>query len=154
MVVLINLLIGLAVSDIGHIRDEAEVLSLKSQVDLISYWESILLNDPYNFLTSWPKLLTALPSFSFVFGYQGVRVFWARLQEKQGFYSSTSVCPSSQPHSFQTREFKAVIHIRRGSRLIPAQPRSIFLVWKWERIFLRMRKRWYLTNKLRKIMWN
>ena len=75
MVVLINLLIGLAVSDIGHIRDEAEVLSLKSQVDLISYWESILLNDPYNFLTSWPKLLTALPSFSFVFGYQGVRVF-------------------------------------------------------------------------------
>jgi hypothetical protein len=33
------------------------VLSLKSQVDLISYWESILLNDPYNFLTSWPKVI-------------------------------------------------------------------------------------------------
>ena len=67
VVVLMNLLNGLAVSDIGHIRDEAEVLSLKSQVDLISYWESILLNDPYNFLTSWPKLLAALPSFSFCF---------------------------------------------------------------------------------------
>ena len=64
VVVLMNLLNGLAVSDIGIIRDEAEVLSLKSQVDLISYWESILLNDPYNFLTSWPKFLAALPSFS------------------------------------------------------------------------------------------
>jgi len=62
-----NLLNGLAVSDIGFIRDEAEVLSLKSQVDLISYWESILLNDPYNFLTSWPKFLAAIPSCSFCF---------------------------------------------------------------------------------------
>jgi len=40
------------------------VLSLKSQVDLISYFESILLNDPYNFLTSWPRLLASLPSCS------------------------------------------------------------------------------------------
>ena len=67
VVVLMNLLNGLAVSDIGFIRDEAEVLSLKSQVDLISYWESILLNDPYNFLTSWPKFLAAVPSCSFCF---------------------------------------------------------------------------------------
>jgi len=67
VVVLMNLLNGLAVSDIGFIRDEAEVLSLKSQVDLISYWESILLNDPYNFLTSWPKFLAAIPSCSFCF---------------------------------------------------------------------------------------
>jgi len=67
VVVLMNLLNGLAVSDIGFIRDEAEVLSLKSQVDLISYWESILLNDPYNFLTSWPKYLAAIPSCSFCF---------------------------------------------------------------------------------------
>merc|ERR1712020_113567 len=52
------------VSDITIIRDEAEVLSLKSQVDLISYLESILLNDPYNFLTSWPRLLASLPSLS------------------------------------------------------------------------------------------
>ena len=64
VVVLMNLLNGLAVSDITIIRDEAEVLSLKSQVDLISYWESILLNDPYNFLTSWPRLLASLPSLS------------------------------------------------------------------------------------------
>jgi len=67
VVVLMNLLNGLAVSDIGLIREEAEALSLKSQVDLISYWESILLNDPYNFLTSWPKFLAAMPSFSFCF---------------------------------------------------------------------------------------
>merc|ERR1719394_2023002 len=67
VVVLMNLLKGLAVSDITIIRDEAEVLSLKSQVDLISYWESILLNDPYNFLTSWPRVLAALPSLSCCF---------------------------------------------------------------------------------------
>eukprot|EP00092_Neocalanus_flemingeri_P015698 GFUD01016992.1.p1 GENE.GFUD01016992.1~~GFUD01016992.1.p1 ORF type:complete len:970 (+),score=249.34 GFUD01016992.1:268-3177(+) len=67
VVVLMNLLNGLAVSDIGLIREEAEVLSLKSQVDLISYWESILLNDPYNFLTSWPKFLAAMPSLSCCF---------------------------------------------------------------------------------------
>jgi hypothetical protein len=42
-------------------REEAEVLSLKSQVDLISYWESILLNDPYSFLTSWPKVIILTP---------------------------------------------------------------------------------------------
>jgi len=64
VVVLMNLLNGLAVSDIGLIREEAEVVSLKSQVDMISYWESILLNDPYNFLTSWPKMLSSLPSMS------------------------------------------------------------------------------------------
>ena len=67
VVVLMNLLNGLAVSDITIIRDEAEVLSLKSQVDLISYWESILLNDPYNFLTSWPRVLAALPNLSCCF---------------------------------------------------------------------------------------
>merc|ERR1719225_1723478 len=67
VVVLMNLLNGLAVSDITIIRDEAEVLSLKSQVDLISYWESILLNDPYNFLTSWPRILASLPSCSACF---------------------------------------------------------------------------------------
>ena len=67
VVVLMNLLNGLAVSDITIIRDEAEVLSLKSQVDLISYWESILLNDPYNFLTSWPKFLASFPSLSCCF---------------------------------------------------------------------------------------
>ena len=67
VVVLMNLLNGLAVSDITIIRDEAEVLSLKSQVDLISYWESILLNDPYNFLTSWPRFMSALPSLSCCF---------------------------------------------------------------------------------------
>merc|ERR1719447_2695394 len=67
VVVLMNLLNGLAVSDIGLIREEAEVLALKSQVDLISYFESILLNDPYNFLTSWPRLLASLPSCSACF---------------------------------------------------------------------------------------
>ena len=82
VVVLMNLLNGLAVSDITIIRDEAEVLSLKSQVDLISYWESILLNDPYNFLTSWPKFLSSLPSLSCCFWvkkFPGCETFLSKL---------------------------------------------------------------------------
>ena len=39
VVVLMNLLNGLAVSDIGLIREEAEVLSLKSQVNQQEIWK-------------------------------------------------------------------------------------------------------------------
>jgi len=84
VVVLMNLLNGLAVSDTGLIREEAEVLSLKSQVDLISYWESILLNDPYNFLTSWPKFLSALPSFSCCFWVKRIPLLEAALTKIAG----------------------------------------------------------------------
>ena len=82
VVVLMNLLNGLAVSDIAIIKEEAEVLSLKSQVDLISYWESILLNDPYNFLTSWPKMMASLPSLSCCFWIKklpGCATLWSKV---------------------------------------------------------------------------
>ncbi|TRY61355.1 hypothetical protein TCAL_01796 [Tigriopus californicus] len=66
VVVLMNLLNGLAVSDTGVIQEEAEIVSYISQVETISYTESVLLGDPFNFLSNWPKLkfLLDIPSFS------------------------------------------------------------------------------------------
>ena len=54
VVVLMNLLNGLAVSDTGVIKAEAETYAYKAQVELISYMESVLLGDPFNFLANWP----------------------------------------------------------------------------------------------------
>ena len=57
VVVLMNLLNGLAVSDTGVIRAEAEVYAYKTQVDIISYMESTILGDPFNFLANWPSFI-------------------------------------------------------------------------------------------------
>jgi hypothetical protein len=64
MLVLVNLLNGLAISDISEIQREAEIVSCVSRVELISYIESILLGDPFQFLTNFPasKLAQRLPS--------------------------------------------------------------------------------------------
>eukprot|EP00095_Tigriopus_kingsejongensis_P003020 maker-scaffold170_size291898-snap-gene-1.40 protein:Tk03020 transcript:maker-scaffold170_size291898-snap-gene-1.40-mRNA-1 annotation:"transient receptor potential cation channel subfamily a member 1-like" len=56
VVVLMNLLNGLAVSDTGLIQEKAEIYTYISQVDTISYTESVLLGDPFDFLSNWPKL--------------------------------------------------------------------------------------------------
>ena len=50
MLVLNNLLNGLAVQDIGVIQREAEVVSAASQVELIAFIESMLLGDPFQVL--------------------------------------------------------------------------------------------------------
>ncbi len=52
MLVLVNLLNGLAVSDIAEIQKHAEVVSHVSRVELISYMESMLLGDPFSFLSN------------------------------------------------------------------------------------------------------
>ncbi len=64
VVVLMNLLNGLAVSDTGLIREEAEVVGWSARVDLITYTESMLLGDPFYFLSNWPpiRLLQRIPS--------------------------------------------------------------------------------------------
>ena len=64
VVVLMNLLNGLAVSDTGLIREEAEVVGWSARVDLITYTESMLLGDPFYFLSNWPpiKLLQRIPN--------------------------------------------------------------------------------------------
>ena len=64
VIVLFNLLNGLAVSDTGIIRDKAEIYSYKSQVETISTLESMLLGDPFDFLSNVPSRLSSLPSCS------------------------------------------------------------------------------------------
>ncbi len=66
VVVLMNLLNGLAVSDTGEIRDRAEVVAAVSRVETISYVESLLLGDPFDFLSNWPpfSLVRKLPSLA------------------------------------------------------------------------------------------
>lgn len=66
VVVMMNLLNGLAVSDTGVIRQEAEINSYICQVEVISYIESMLLGDPFNFLSNWPSFvwLRRIPSCS------------------------------------------------------------------------------------------
>jgi len=64
VVVLMNLLNGLAVSDTGAIQDQAEIFCYLSRVETISYLESVLLGDPFDFLSNVPKFLTFLPSCS------------------------------------------------------------------------------------------
>lgn len=64
VIVLMNLLNGLAVSDTGVIREQAEIFSYRCQVETISTFESMLLGDPFDFLSNVPILLSHLPSCS------------------------------------------------------------------------------------------
>ena len=51
VVVLMNLLTGLAVTDISLVQEKAEIMGYKSKIDLICKAEAIILDDPYNFLS-------------------------------------------------------------------------------------------------------
>merc|ERR1719410_380250 len=64
VVVLMNLLNGLAVNDTSDIKQKAEIYSYISRVETISYMESVLLGDPFNFLSNVPSYLSSLPSGS------------------------------------------------------------------------------------------
>ena len=66
VVILMNLLNGLAVSDTGLIMEQAEIVSYISRVETISHLESILLGDPFDFLTNWPPatFLARLPAMA------------------------------------------------------------------------------------------
>lgn len=100
VVVMMNLLNGLAVSDTGVIRAEAEINYYVSQVEVISYIESMLLGDPFNFLSNWPTFvwLRRFPScslgkslyrapplrslFHTLTGASGLLLFYDRLPDK------------------------------------------------------------------------
>ena len=66
VVVLMNLLNGLAVSDTGIIMEKAEIVSFTTRVETISYMESVLLGDPFQFLSRWPavRFLSRVPSLA------------------------------------------------------------------------------------------
>jgi len=64
VVILMNLLTGLAVGEISEIRTKAEIYSYLSQVETISYIESMMLGDPFDFLRNVPKYLSRFDSCS------------------------------------------------------------------------------------------
>jgi hypothetical protein len=67
VVVLMNLLNGLTVSDMAVIRGKAEIVTYIIRVETISCFEAVLLGDPFNVLSSWPaiKILKDVPSLAF-----------------------------------------------------------------------------------------
>eukprot|EP00092_Neocalanus_flemingeri_P109150 GFUD01140253.1.p1 GENE.GFUD01140253.1~~GFUD01140253.1.p1 ORF type:complete len:520 (+),score=97.82 GFUD01140253.1:64-1560(+) len=115
MLVLVNLLNGLAVSDIADIQKQAEIMSHISRVELMCHIESILLGDPFMFLTNFPesKLAKKLPSCNLfaamyklscirrifsIFGSSKFLLFSERLVKKQAvFYPNTSKKENSGP---------------------------------------------------------
>merc|ERR1711915_92074 len=115
MLVLVNLLNGLAVSDIAEIQKQAEIMSHVSRVELMCHIESILLGDPFMFLTNFPesKLAKKLPNCNLfaalyklscvrkifsIFGSSKFLLFSERLHNKQAvFYPNTSKKEKSGP---------------------------------------------------------
>ena len=59
MLVLMNLLNGLAITDISLIQKEAEILSYVSRVETIAFIESMIFGDPFSFLSNWPPFAWA-----------------------------------------------------------------------------------------------
>ena len=73
MLVLNNLLNGLAVQDIGEIQRDCEVVSAASQVELVAFIESMLLGDPFQVIIVWKyqsvrsDMHTLVPVFTLIF---------------------------------------------------------------------------------------
>jgi len=107
VVILMNLLNGLAVSDTGIIMEKAEIVSYTTRVETISYMESVLLGDPFDFLSKWPPVsfLAKIPSLALchqvyshcpsarqaghaVTGATGILLFYSLLPEKKKKFPS------------------------------------------------------------------
>jgi len=107
VVILMNLLNGLAVSDTGIIMEKAEIVSYTTRVETISYMESILLGDPFDFLSKWPPVsfLAKIPSMALchqvyshcpsarqaghaVTGATGILLFYSLLPDKKKKFPS------------------------------------------------------------------
>lgn len=98
VVVLMNLLNGLAVSDTAAIEREAEIICHISKAETISYAESVLLGDPFDFLADWTapnkrgcrvsaSCFSAFPAIKDfaqkMTGATGILLFYSYLTEKQ-----------------------------------------------------------------------
>jgi len=107
VVILMNLLNGLAVSDTGIIMEKAEIVSYTTRVETISYMESVLLGDPFDFLSAWPpaSFLARIPSLALchqvyshcpsarqaghaVTGATGILLFYSLLPDKKKKFPS------------------------------------------------------------------
>merc|ERR1712203_136491 len=103
VVVLMNLLNGLAVSDTGLIREKAEIFSYRSQVETISTFESMLLGDPFDFLSHLPacSLLgqlyrsATLKRFFTAFGATEILLFYRFIPDK-----SVTIWPNRDSEQF------------------------------------------------------
>ena len=72
---------SIAVSDITLIQKEAEILSYVSRVELIVFIESMLLGDPFHFLTNWPpfswgRKLPPCDCFRSIYGFEKSPIRW------------------------------------------------------------------------------
>ena len=79
VIILMNLLTGLAVSDVTIVKEQAEIIAYKSQVDLICTAEAILLDDPYNFLSNGTKCewINKMPTNDC---WKAVRAHWDKIR--------------------------------------------------------------------------
>ena len=78
-IILMNLLVGLAVNDVTEIKEKAEIITYKSQVDLICTTEAILLDDPYNFLSQGTKCewINKIPTYEC---FTSIRSCWNKVR--------------------------------------------------------------------------
>ena len=78
-IILMNLLVGLAVSDVTEIKEKAEIITYKSQVDLICTTEAILLDDPFNFLSQGTKCewINKIPTYEC---FTSIRSCWNKVR--------------------------------------------------------------------------
>ena len=79
VIILMNLLTGLAVSDVTIIKEQAEIIAYKSQVDLICTAEAILLDDPFNFLSNNTKC-EWINRFPTPYCWRRVRACWSNIR--------------------------------------------------------------------------
>eukprot|EP00096_Caligus_rogercresseyi_P004529 TRINITY_DN18838_c0_g1_i1.p1 TRINITY_DN18838_c0_g1~~TRINITY_DN18838_c0_g1_i1.p1 ORF type:complete len:1006 (+),score=258.20 TRINITY_DN18838_c0_g1_i1:102-3119(+) len=122
VVVLMNLLNGLAVSDTGLIREEAEVLGWLSRVELITYTESMLLGDPFYFLSNWPaiKFLKKLPHCGvcrLIYKFPFLRDLLQKVTGGTKILLFYSCLPSKRASFFPNKRGKSLFGYKRSLRI-------------------------------------
>ena len=93
VIILLNLLTGLAVSDVTIIKEQAETIAYKSQVDFICTAEDILLDDTFNFPSNNTKCewINRLPTPDC---WRTVRACWSRI--RSCFYKGMFIHPDKK----------------------------------------------------------
>ena len=98
VVVLMNLLNGLAVSDTAVIQEKAEIVTYVIRVETIASFEAVLLGDPFNFLANWPAVKVDFQHCHCLdLIYQELFISASKRSSLNGLLQSTSpVCPFPQ----------------------------------------------------------
>ena len=110
------------------------IVTIVFQVDLISYFESILLNDPYNFLTSWPRWNHHSSPFVLCFHNPALKKYSLTLLVS---LSSSSFSSSPNHHSIDVSVifffivFTTSIMMSDGSKPSSKSPTKGSRHWQW-----------------------